>query len=68
MGKNGVYGGKMEIAAVTGIYNVSVSICSVSEGQFTQPSADVLCEVAAQAKHLCWIMGNKTEIIVTETR
>jgi hypothetical protein len=43
-----VYGGNMEITAITGIYNVSVSIRFVSEDQFTQPSADVVREVVIE--------------------
>jgi hypothetical protein len=46
-----VYGENMEIRAIIGVYNVSVSICTVSDGQFAQLPADVLVvEVVTERK------------------
>jgi hypothetical protein len=36
-GTNGVYGGNVEIIAVTGLYKVFVSVYFASEGQITEP-------------------------------
>jgi hypothetical protein len=35
--EDGVYGGNMEVTAIICIYNVTLCIGSVLEGQFTQP-------------------------------
>jgi hypothetical protein len=41
-------GGNMETTAIICIYNMPVSISFVFEGQFTQPSADVVGAVAIE--------------------
>jgi hypothetical protein len=46
--ENGVCGGDIEITAIIGIYNKSVSIYFVFESQFTQPSADVVGDVTEE--------------------
>jgi hypothetical protein len=43
-----VYDGNIEIMACTGIYSVSVSMCFVSEGQFTQLWADAFGEAVSE--------------------
>jgi hypothetical protein len=49
----GVYGGNTEVATIICIYNVSVSICFVLEGQFTQPQVMSCVKLWLRELYLC---------------
>jgi hypothetical protein len=61
-----VYGGDMKIAAVAAIYSVSVSIRLVSEGQFTQLSAEVVGEVVTE-RNVCVLHNGELERCFCDT-
>jgi hypothetical protein len=48
VGKNGVYGGNVEIIATSDIFKVSASIYFVSQGKISQPFTVIVGQVVTE--------------------
>jgi hypothetical protein len=61
--KNGIYGGNVEIIAISGIYKVFVSVYFASEGQITEPPTVMVQSVAITTISLLFVLQENFKLL-----